>query len=71
MNEKEIATYYEALARGEKGLFTAFLCLHLGGTPHSWQLKFLKWGKGATQKLSPVIKNELVSIIQNSSWKMI
>ena len=37
MTQKDIALYYEQLTRGEKGRFTAFISLRLGGSPHSWQ----------------------------------
>lgn len=39
MTENEIANYYKALSNGEKGRFTAFLSLKLGGSPHTWQQK--------------------------------
>ena len=43
MTTKEIAFYYKNLPNGEKGRFTAHISLELGGSPHSWQQKFLKW----------------------------
>ena len=43
MTTKEIAFYYKSLPNGEKGRFTAHISLELGGSPHSWQQKFLKW----------------------------
>ena len=41
MTQKDIAAYYEQLTRGEKGRFTAFISLRLGGSPHSWQHRLL------------------------------
>lgn len=34
MTQKEIADYYSKLSNGEKGRFTAFLSMNLGGSPH-------------------------------------
>ena len=36
MTQKDVAKYYGDLSRGEKGRFTAFVSLRLGGSPHSW-----------------------------------
>ena len=41
MTQKEIADYYSRLLNGEKGRFTAFLSMTLGGSPHTWQQKIL------------------------------
>ena len=41
MSQKEIADYYSSLSNGEKGRFTAFLSMTLGGSPHTWQQKIL------------------------------
>ena len=43
MTQKEIADYYSRLLNGEKGRFTAFLSMTLGGSPHTWQQKILGW----------------------------
>lgn len=43
MTQKEIADYYSRLSNGEKGRFTAFLSMTLGGSPHTWQQKILGW----------------------------
>lgn len=43
MTQKEIADYYSRLSNGEKGCFTAFLSMTLGGSPHTWQQKILGW----------------------------
>lgn len=44
MTQKEIADYYSRLLNGEKGRFTAFLSMTLGGSPHTWQQKILGVG---------------------------
>ena len=41
MTQKEIADYYSKLSNSEKGRFTAFLSMNLGGSPHTWQQKIL------------------------------
>ena len=41
MTQKDVAAYYSSLSRGDKGRFTAFVSLHLGGSPHSWQHRVL------------------------------
>ena len=71
MTQKDIASYYEGLTRGEKGRFTAFISLRLGGSPHSWQYRLLCLARDtAIRPLSPVIVKELDSIIKNGSWRM-
>lgn len=71
MTQKDIASYYEELTRGEKGRFTAFISLRLGGSPHSWQHRLLCLARDtAIRPLSPVIVKELDSIIKNGSWRM-
>lgn len=63
MTQKDIAAYYEQLTRGEKGRFTAFISLRLGGSPHSWQHRLLCIARNtAIRPLSPVIIRELGSI---------
>lgn len=42
MTQKEIADYYSRLSNGEKGRFTAFLSMTLGGSPHTWQQKNIR-----------------------------
>ena len=32
MTQKDVATYYSNLSRGDKGRFIAFVSLHFGGT---------------------------------------
>lgn len=71
MTQKDVAAYYSNLSRGDKGRFTAFVSLHLGGSPHSWQHRLLCVAQDkAIRPLSPVIVRELDSIISNGSWKM-
>ena len=70
MTQKEIGEYYNALTNGEKGRFTAFLSLRLGGSPHTWQQKLLAWAKNTFGKpLSPVIGKELSTIIKHEGWR--
>ena len=45
MTQNEIADYYSKLSNGEKGRFTAFLSMNLGGSPHTWQQKILGWAR--------------------------
>lgn len=71
MTLKEIANYYKMLTNGEKGRFTAFVSCHVGGSPHTWQQKFLGWGQDHFGRpLSPVVEKELVSIIEKERWKI-
>ena len=70
MTQKDIAAYYEQLTRGEKGRFTAFISLRLGGSPHSWQHRLLGVARNtAIRPLSPVIIRELGSIIKTNCWR--
>ena len=71
MTQKNVASYYGALSRGDKGRFTAFVSLRLGGSPHSWQHRLLCVARDtAVRPLSPVIVRELASIIKNGSWRL-
>ena len=71
MTENEIANYYKALSNGEKGRFTAFLSLKLGGSPHTWQHKLLSWTRNICGRpLSPVVSRELTSIIKDGTWRV-
>ena len=55
MTQKEIADYYSRLSNGEKGRFTAFLSMTLGGSPHTWQQKILGWTRNIIGRpMSPV-----------------
>lgn len=47
MGTTDISKFYDSLPNGEKGRFTAFLSLRLGGSPHTWQHKILTWGRNA------------------------
>ena len=71
MTQQEIGAYYSKLSAGRKGMFTAFLSVHLGGSPHSWQHKLLSWSKGKLMErpLSPVIQKELSNIITQEQWQ--
>lgn len=70
MTQKDIALYYEQLTRGEKGRFTAFISLRLGGSPHSWQHRLLCVARNtAIRPMSPVIIRELCSIIESNCWR--
>jgi len=71
MTQKDVAAYYSNLSRGDKGRFTAFVSLRLGGSPHSWQHRLLCVARNTSiRPMSPVIVRELCSIISNGSWKM-
>ena len=54
MTQKEIADYYSRLLNGEKGRFTAFLSMTLGGSPHTWQQKILGWVEMDFQIFLPI-----------------
>lgn len=71
MTQKDVAAYYCNLSRGDKGRFTAFVSLHLGGSPHSWQHRLLYVAQDKSiRPISPVIVRELCSIISHGSWKL-
>jgi hypothetical protein len=70
MEQKDIGAYYNSLENGEKGRFTAFVSLSLGGSPHSWQQKFLLWAKNVVNRpISPVVAKEFGSIISKERWR--
>jgi hypothetical protein len=70
MTQKDVAAFYGSLSRGDKGRFTAFVSLRLGGSPHSWQHRLLCVARDkAIRPLSPVIVRELCAIIRNNSWR--
>lgn len=63
MDKTEIAKYYSSLSNGEKGRFTAFLSIHLGGAPHTWQQKILGWARNIAGKpLSPLVSKEIITV---------
>lgn len=71
MTQKEIAVYYSRLSNGEKGRFTAFLSITLGGSPHTWQQKILGWTRNIMSRpMSPVVERELSSIIKEDKWRV-
>ena len=50
--------------------FTAFLSIHLGGAPHTWQQKILGWARNIAGKpLSPLVSKEICNIIQKGTWR--
>ena len=59
MTTKEIAFYYKNLAH---------ISLELGGSPHSWQQKFLKWFN-EEKIIPPAIATALSLIIEGGKWK--
>lgn len=70
MTEKEIATFYQTLPKRDKGLFTAYVSVKLGGSPHSWQARFIKMFRGqVVRPLFPVVVDALSSIIEGDLWK--
>ena len=70
MTKKDVADYYKGLSNGEKGRFTAFLSINLGGSPHTWQQKLLKWSRNIMGRpMIPVVERELSSIVRESRWR--
>lgn len=70
MTKQEIANYYSRLSNGEKGRFTAFLSVAIGGSPHTWQQKILGWAHNIVGRpMSPVIEKELSAIIEQDRWR--
>lgn len=70
MTQRDIANYYCTLTNGEKGRFTAFQSVSLGGTPHTWQQKILSWSKNILGRpISPPVEKELQAIVQQGRWK--
>ncbi len=71
MSTMDISKFYDTLPNGEKGRFTAFLSLRLGGSPHTWQQKILTWGHNTQRRpLSPVLERELNAIIESGVWRL-
>lgn len=70
MTEEEIGLYYQRLNAGEKGRFTAYASLHLGGSPHTWQHKLLRWANGTPhRKCFRSVLTELTMMIGTNCWK--
>lgn len=70
MTKKDVADYYKSLSNGEKGRFTAYLSINLGGSPHTWQQKLLKWSRNIMGRpMIPVVERELSSIVRESRWR--
>lgn len=71
MNTMDVSKFYDTLPNGEKGRFTAFLSLRLGGSPHTWQQKILDWGHNTKRRpLSPILERELDSIVKSGVWRL-
>lgn len=71
MTETDIAKYYNRLTNGDKGRFVAYLCLKLGGSPHTWQQKILGWMHNEIGRtMTPPVERELSAIIKEGSWKV-
>lgn len=69
MTEQQIGLYYHNLISGEKGRFTAYLSLNLGGSPHSWQQKMLLWSSTTEHRpATRIILREITQIIASDSW---
>lgn len=71
MTETDVARYYNRLTNGEKGRFVAYLCLKLGGSPHTWQQKILGWTHNEMGRMmTPLLERELTTIITDGLWKL-
>lgn len=71
MGTTDISKFYDSLPNGEKGRFTAFLSLRLGGSPHTWQHKILTWGRNVQRRpISPVLERELNTIVEPGVWRL-
>lgn len=73
MTHQDVAAFYAALTYGDKGRFLAFLSLQLGGTPHTWQQRLLRWlrNEDTFRPIPPIIDNALSSIIRTERWRYI
>lgn len=70
MTEKEVATYYNSLDKGEKGRFVAYICLKVGGSPHTWQQKIIRWYRGEMKrKESPISLSFISQTIDSGAWR--
>ena len=71
MTQKEVADYYCKLSNSEKGRFTAFLSMNIGGLLHTWQQKILGWARNIMGRpMSQVVEKELSSIVEKDKWRM-
>ena len=71
MTQKDVAAYYSNLSRGDKGRFTAFVSLRLGGRRNIKKHRLLCVAQDkAIRPISPVIVRELCSSISHGSWKL-
>ena len=70
MDKQEIAKFYWNLPNGAKGRFVAVCTLEMGGSPSSWQHKFLRWYSGRERRpITPLEAEKLQEIIQSERWK--
>ena len=71
MDKDAIAKFYWNLPNGEKGRFTAYCSMVLGGSPHTLQNKFLRWIRGDKGRpMSPLEADRLRQIIETEEWRM-
>lgn len=71
MTEKEIGNFYKSLKSGEKDKFTAYMSIKLGGSPHSWQQKFLLWSKDDSYRPAiRIILSKITQIIASGCWNI-
>lgn len=71
MSEQQIGEYYQSLNFGEKGRFTAYLSLHLGGSPHSWQQKLLLWSSSTPHRPAiRIVLSKITQIIASNRWRV-
>lgn len=72
MGKQEIAKFYWNLPNGEKGRFIAICTIEMGGSPYSWQHKFLRWYSGKERRpITPLESQKIGEIIRSGKWKLI
>lgn len=71
MTKKQIGAYYNNLNFGEKGRFTAYLSLNLGGSPHSWLQKKCFYGREITHPFNPYKVKYSFSMIKQKYIDMV
>lgn len=71
MDKQEIAKFYWNLPNGAKGRFVAVCTLEMGGSPSSWQHKFLRWYSGRERRpITPLESQKIGEIIHSGKWKL-
>lgn len=71
MDKQEIAKFYWNLPNGEKGRFIAICTIEMGGSPYSWQHKFLRWYSGRERRpITPLESQKIGEIIRSGKWKL-